>query len=64
MHIHYDHKIDLDEVVDTFSKLHPRKLHLSTLLQDHAAINVYTGVLLHDIRTYSYFYNVHVFKFV
>ena len=31
MHIHYQHKVDLDEVVDKFSKQHPRRLQLSTL---------------------------------
>ena len=34
MHIHYQHPVDLDEVVDIFSKEHPRRLHLSTVLLD------------------------------
>ena len=34
MHIHYEHNIDLDEVVDIFSKLHPRRLVLSSVLND------------------------------
>ena len=32
IHTHYDIPIDLDEVVDIFAKLHPRKLMLQTLL--------------------------------
>ena len=34
MHIHYEHNIDLDEFVDIFSKLHPRHLVLSSVLND------------------------------
>ena len=32
MHVHYDKQVDLDLVVDLFSKLHPRRLELDTLL--------------------------------
>ena len=34
MHIHYEHNVDLDEVVDIFSKLHPRCLVLSSVIND------------------------------
>ena len=30
MHIHYDFRIDLDEIVDIFAELHPRKMQLSS----------------------------------
>ena len=32
MHMHYDKEVNLDRVVDLFSKLHPRRLELDTLL--------------------------------
>ncbi len=32
MHVHYDKEVNLDRVVDLFSKLHPRRLELDTLL--------------------------------
>ena len=32
IHIHYGHKIDLDEVVDTFAKKHPRKIELQNII--------------------------------
>lgn len=32
IHIHYDHCIDLDEVVDTFAKVHPRKLEFQNII--------------------------------
>ena len=32
MHIHYDKEINLDDVVDIFSKYHPRRLQLSSIL--------------------------------
>ena len=32
MHIHCDKEINLDDVVDIFSKHHPRKLQLSSIL--------------------------------
>ena len=32
MHIHYDREVDLDQVVDLFSKMHPRRLELDNLL--------------------------------
>lgn len=35
MHIHYGYQFDLDGVVDIFSKLHPRRLQLSSILTDH-----------------------------
>ena len=31
MHTHYD--IDLEEVIDIFANLHPKKLEIKTLLQ-------------------------------
>ena len=34
MHIHYQVKIDLDEVVNLFSTKHPRRLELGTILKD------------------------------
>lgn len=34
MHIHYQHVIDLDAVVQLFAELHPRKLQLSSVLFD------------------------------
>ena len=34
MHIHYEHKIDLDRVVDMFAEIHPRRLQFSSLLLD------------------------------
>ena len=33
IHTHYDMAIDLEEVIDIFANLHPRKLELKTLLQ-------------------------------
>ena len=36
MHIHYDHPVDLDNVVDKFAELHPRRLKFtSVLFNDH-----------------------------
>ena len=32
MHIHYDMKIDLEEVVEFFATMHPRMVELSNLL--------------------------------
>ena len=34
MHIHYQVKIDLDEVVNLFATKHPRRLELGTILRD------------------------------
>lgn len=34
LHIHYTHEFDLDNVVDIFAQLHPRRLHLSSILSD------------------------------
>ena len=34
MHIHYQVKIDLDEVVNLFATKHPRRLELGTILKD------------------------------
>ena len=34
MHIHYNHKIDFNEVVDLFHAMHPRKLRMSNILVD------------------------------
>ena len=31
IHIHYDDKVDLDEAVSLFAKLHPRRIELDTL---------------------------------
>ena len=33
IHTHYDMSIDLEQIVDIFAKLHPRKLELKTLQQ-------------------------------
>ena len=33
IHIHYEQKIDLDEVVDIFAKLHPRRLQLQSIIK-------------------------------
>ena len=32
MHIHYDFHIDLDEIVDIFAELHPKRMQLSSVL--------------------------------
>ena len=32
MHIHYDHNINFDEVVDIYAHLHPRRLELDSLI--------------------------------
>ena len=32
LHIHYDFCIDLDKVVDSFAKLHPRRLEFECIL--------------------------------
>jgi len=32
LHVHYMHKIDLLEVVDKFSKKHPRRMQLDSVL--------------------------------
>ena len=32
MSIHYDMNIDLDEVIDIFARLHPRRLQLTNIL--------------------------------
>ena len=34
MYIHYQVKIDLDEVVNLFATKHPRRLELVTILRD------------------------------
>ena len=34
MHIHYQVKIDLDEVVNLLATKHPRRLELGTILRD------------------------------
>ena len=34
IHIHYQVKIDLDEVVNLFATKHPRRLELGTILRD------------------------------
>ena len=34
MHIHYDHTISLEKVVDLFAQMHPRRLKLSSVLFD------------------------------
>ena len=33
LHISYDKKIDLEEVVDIYARLHPRRLELSSLIK-------------------------------
>lgn len=39
MHTHYEHNVDLDEVVDIFfSKLHQRRLVLSSVLKREVAL--------------------------
>ena len=38
MHIHYQVKIDLDEVVNLFATKHPRRLELGTILRVSAAV--------------------------
>ena len=32
MHIHYQHKVDIDTVVQLFAELHPRRLQLNSVL--------------------------------
>ena len=32
MHIHYDFHINIDEIVDIFAELHPRRMQLSSVL--------------------------------
>ena len=32
LHIHYDANVDLDEVVDCYARLHPRRLELESIL--------------------------------
>ena len=32
LHIHYDAEVDLDEVVDCYGQLHPRRLELQSIL--------------------------------
>ena len=34
LHIHYDMELDLDQVVDCYAHLHPRRLELDSLIQD------------------------------
>ena len=34
MHIHYNHKIDLNEVIDLYNAMHPRRLRMSNILVD------------------------------
>ena len=34
LHIHYDAKIDLEEVVDLFVKKHPRRMELDSILKE------------------------------
>ena len=34
LHIHYDMEIDLDQVVDCYARLHPRRLELDSLIRD------------------------------
>ena len=34
LHIHYDHEVDLDEVVDCYARFHPRRLELDSLIRD------------------------------
>ena len=40
MHIHYQVKIDLDEVVNLFATKHPRRLELGTILKDQFRSNL------------------------
>ena len=37
LHNHYSESIDLNVVVDLFSKLHPRRLCMSNILEDNSA---------------------------
>ena len=39
MHIHYNHKMDLNEVVDIFHAMHPRRFHMSNILVDSQLAN-------------------------
>ena len=39
MHIHYNHKIDLNEVVDLFHAMHSRRLCMSNILVDSYLAN-------------------------
>ena len=32
LHIHYDKQVDVDSVVDTYSRLHSRRMELDSLL--------------------------------
>ena len=41
MHIHYEHTIDMDTVVELFAELHPRRLQLSSVLFESRYFNVY-----------------------
>ena len=34
LHIHYDMELDLDDVVDIFSRKHPRRMMLADILSD------------------------------
>ena len=33
LHIHYDAEVNLDEVVDCYARLHPRRLELESILR-------------------------------
>lgn len=33
IHIHYDQALDVDEVVDIYARLHPRRLELDSLIK-------------------------------
>ena len=39
MHIHYNHKIDLNEVIDLYNAMHPRRLLMSNILVDSQLAN-------------------------
>ena len=51
LYIHYDTPVDLDQVVDIYAKLHPRRLELASLLCDWAyiIINTENTILLYHI---------------
>ena len=48
MHIHCDKEINLDDVVDIFSKHHPRKLQLSSIYLLHFLFTSHISSLLHS----------------
>ena len=46
LHIQYSKSIDLDVVVDLFSKLHLRRLCMSNILEDNSAATIVVVVFL------------------